>query len=271
MNQDRQLVIFDGFSPAMQLTSVIEAVHVLTGLKAAHRDPSEILAVFPAPTTDPRFKSYFVLFKYIAIFDLIKQNSSIIDNQMCIGNDGEKIRVKLPGTEYYYSKIEQVPSDTFVMKLRKQYSMNLWQLAEHVEKLMDAYKIMSTSSVAVESLVHLLNGDMTIVTKSRELFMACQDNLNKNGVAWRQVKICAIPKKVDTNDTTTLPVATVSKAKKRKVEKTATSPMPSTNVNGMKKLKITEETRQLLALISSGRYDIYIKERNEENFSSLFE
>lgn len=195
-NENRDLVLFEGFPKQLFLTGVLGVIHEFTGLKAAHRDMSEIKGIFKSPSGDNRFVSFQVLFKYTDVFDMIAKSSHVVEDEKYLDYEGYKIKVSLPGEIYYRTKliknVERQP-EMFTSKIVNSQSANICRWASFIEETLRGAEISSSSTIETESL-HMINDKEVIVTFYTErLKDEFQFFLNEKNFSCKTVALRAIP------------------------------------------------------------------------------
>lgn len=276
MNKDKKLVKFEGFLSSLAMPDIIESIYTISGLKDGHRDASEIMGIYRAESSDERFRNYFVLFKYENTFNLIAGRCEDINGEKCIDDNGQMIKIDIPSNIYYRSEMDIVPKELYVVKINKESSMNLWQMAAGVDDVLRKKNMNTHSAAEIESIVHMNNGEKTIATKSQALFDALISEFELTQIRYTGVKMHAIAKRCDAS--TPNNANGRKKSQKRKAErnrqeepKRHQATTSNATTNGLRKLRITDETKKLLKLIASDDYEVYIKERDKDSFESLFE
>lgn len=270
MNKDKKLLKLDGFPTILQLSGIIDSIHDSTGLHFARKDINEISGLFRTRSSDDRFRAYYVLFKNESTFGLLSETCETTNDIKHLDCDGHMIRITDTHDTKLNSIIKMTDNDEFAIRLHKKHSCNLKSLTKMIEKIMSDKDINSTSSNELESIIQLNNGDFMMMTKDERTFKALCEKFSESKFNWRVSKTVPKPSQFSVGYKAEKPI-------KRKHSEPPTTNAPkqlkslpeSSNDKGFKKLKINEETRQLLALISSGQYDIYIKEK--QDISHLFE
>lgn len=271
-----KLVSLNGFPSISFLSGIYQQIHDISGLKAAMRDIGEIVGLFRQPSTDERFRHYFVHFKSFDVINMIKE---YCDDNMTLDCDGHAIKVELPGDSYYKSGLENLPSDIFAIKIIKQSKMSLFKMAQIIEKIISDHNLNTTSSNEVESLVKMNSGAILVTTKSSPLFHALKNGFDQFKFDWKVVKLCPVPKRTSIKKEEERQQIIKRKIdtfemrrddKRSKVNTELIVKPKQANQGGMRKLKISDETRKVLQLIASKDYDVYFA-KAEDNFESLFE